>query len=411
MSRRTNVSFQDSLSSVLINDNFKMVDLLDVIEDFTDSGNSAQNPVESDLCRMLSLHSVHSNTSSSSSALLHDTAQSEDDEEYRKIGAGACGVVFNQIGTPLAFKVAKAGYEADLWNDAKMHTAIKAAFDKFGGTDLHSFKIPQFFGYVPESTTEYFANHPKLFQVASEECSDPSHVLISERQLIEKYCAARIRPIALQDAANKDCLVRLYLGSLRGRTIANFFSLRNFKLHLNQMDELHLDVETLAHKMGSALAIMHWAAKTDARDVEFALGSSVEKNALSIPLILEDKGTDKPWYYVGPPKPRNQDFSIRTTELWALDFNQVQPITLDDDGVAKAINAVKINDPYFPRPHGKSIIERRAWNAFVHGYAKMSYRILGENDSRHEATLELPGKFLKGLREAFATEETKLRGS
>lgn len=81
-------------------------------------------------------------------------------------------------------------------------------------------------------------------------------------------------------------MVRIYLGSMAGKTGAGttgmgmFFSLRNLKLHLNQLIELGIGIEDLARRMGVALAVMHWGAKTDARDVEFVLGSSSKKKAV-----------------------------------------------------------------------------------------------------------------------------------
>ncbi|RDA86613.1 hypothetical protein CP532_6008 [Ophiocordyceps camponoti-leonardi (nom. inval.)] len=359
------MTLSKNLSTPSSSTDLSLVNLLDVVEDETDSQMlAAPDDPESELCRMLSVGSFTPDGASSSAEPRVDDPL----EEYRKIGAGACGVVFSLVGTPLAFKVAKAGYHADLWNDANMHTTIREAFNRFSRRDAQAFKIPQFYGYVPAEEAGFFSKHPNLVRAAAEECQTPSHVLLSERiwplplpirqQLIGKYCHPRIQEIAHSDPANKDCLVRLYLGSLRGRVNGNFFSLRNFKLHLNQMVDLGLDVEVIAHKMGSALAIMHWAARTDGRDVEFVLGSSVKKTIAPQPLPSED-GHKQPCHYVGPPTFALEDFQTRTTELWILDFNQVQRISLDDAGVAQAVNAVKINDPYFPRPHGKSVVERR----------------------------------------------------
>lgn len=43
------------------------------------------------------------------------------------------------------------------------------------------------------------------------------------------------------------------------------------------MIDIGLDCEALAVSMGEALALIHWRARADARDVEFALGSSSTK--------------------------------------------------------------------------------------------------------------------------------------
>jgi hypothetical protein len=51
------------------------------------------------------------------------------------------------------------------------------------------------------------------------------------------------------------------------------FSLRNFCLFLDQIEDLALDPSEYAEAMADALAIMHWSAGIDANDVEFVLGS------------------------------------------------------------------------------------------------------------------------------------------
>jgi hypothetical protein len=138
--------------------------------------------------------------------------------------------------------------------------------------------------------------------------------------LIDKYCAepnnkprARTRPAN----DNNNCLVRVYLGSTEGKKTAaqKSFSLRNFKLHLNHAIELQLEVRALARSMGTALAIMHWAAETDARGVEFVLGSSCKTVS---PALDSDRLEDvAPLSYTGPGSRRTEDL-----------FREVQPTKL-----------------------------------------------------------------------------------
>lgn len=52
------------------------------------------------------------------------------------------------------------------------------------------------------------------------------------------------------------------------------FKLRNFPLHVNEMEDLQLDTCTFAHIMGQNLAILHWKAGVDGNDIEFIFGSS-----------------------------------------------------------------------------------------------------------------------------------------
>ncbi|KAH8912393.1 hypothetical protein BR93DRAFT_963572 [Coniochaeta sp. PMI_546] len=351
-----------------------------------------------DLHRRLTLHSVVPNTSS---AIEQRTqAQEQGRDPFKKIGAGACGAIFAQDGQSLVVKLAKGDNEA-LWNDYTMHANIASQFARCITGEIH---IPACYFFVPPETTSYFNRHPELVQAAEQVVNLPTAALVSERipplphgtrtALIEKYCSPRNRQEALADEANKDCLVRLYLGSTQGKTGGMFFSLRNFKLHLNHMVDLGLNVEALACRMGIALALLHWAAKTDGRDVEFVLGSSTEKTPVG--LTVDEIMALKEPTYTGPPSGVHEDLFTRTTEMWLLDFNQVRTITLDDAGVALAVEAVKLNDPYFPKPLQESAIEKRLWNVFVTKYLDASDIVL-EEDCAGRDLRDLPRKFIAGM--------------
>lgn len=56
---------------------------------------------------------------------------------------------------------------------------------------------------------------------------------------------------------------------------------------------------------------------------------------------------------------------VAETKLWVLDFDKVQPITMDKAGVAKAVEAARLNDPYLPKPMQATADERETWNVFV----------------------------------------------
>ncbi|KAK3994537.1 hypothetical protein QBC44DRAFT_340714 [Cladorrhinum sp. PSN332] len=359
---------------------------------------------------MLSLHS-HISSSSSPNAERHTRAQLEGSQTFRKIGAGACGAIFAQDGASVVFKMAKSNDHSELWSDYVMHTEI---FNHFGRFIIDDFRVPECYYFVPRDKEEYFNKNRGIVEAAEGVCNLPSSVLVTERihplphstrdHLIENYCAPRIQEEARADPANKDCLVRVYLGSMQGRTRRGCFSLRNLKLHLNQLLDLNLDVGKLARRMGTALAVMHWAAKTDARDVEFVLGSSAK---VSQALGPEQLKTAKPLSYTGPASLAHEDFFVRVTELFVLDFNQVRVITLDDEGVAMAVDAWRINDPYYPRPLGETGAEREIWKAFVMSYLGASLDVLkeedeggeGEGGGDGEAVLNLPWKFILGITE------------
>lgn len=345
---------------------------------------------------MLSLHGQVSTTSSA--AERHAAAQAQDTKPFRKIGAGACGAIFAQDGKPVAIKLAKSDDTA-LWNDYKMHSAIAKHFAKY---EIDNIRIPTCYFFVAKDESEFFQNHPLLTDAAQQVVNLPSNVLVTERilplpkparaLLIEKYCSPKNKQAALADPANGDCLVRVYLGSWHGRGNGMFFSLRNFKIHLNQMVDLNLDVEAVADRMAIALAIMHWGAKTDARDVEFVLGSATTNPQ---PAKDAEEIVDLPVNTTTIPKASNlEDFFRPKTELWVLDFNQVRRITMDEAGVAQAVEAARVNDPYFPKPLQQTDVEKKVWNKFVKSYINAARIILGEEGGN---LLQLPLLFLQGL--------------
>ncbi|KIW16520.1 hypothetical protein PV08_06575 [Exophiala spinifera] len=317
-----------------------------------------------ELARMLSIKSVISTTSSF--AEEQSKANESSVRTFRKIGAGACGIVFTVDGQSLSYKIGKTLDDDDaLFNDYTMHQTIKRAVRQFS-TEI---EIPDVYGIIERDDTKWWNEHHDLYTTARDVVNLPAPVVITERilplpaptrtQLINHFCRENLQQSAKADSANKDCLVRPYLGSMKGRKTA-FFSLRNFKLHLNQMIDIGLDYEMLAVSMGEVLAIMHWRAQTDARDIELVLGSSTTNTNQE-----ENDG------------PSSENFVRRETRLFILDFNQVRKISMDDTGVADAVDAFFLNDPYYPRPCESSRVQQELWNSFVRSYLNTADTILG----------------------------------
>jgi hypothetical protein len=90
-------------------------------------------------------------------------------------------------------------------------------------------------------------------------------------------------------------------------------------LHVNQMEELELDISAYPETMADALAVMHWGAKIDANDVEFVLApprstspsSSSSSSSFSSPRLGEHV-------------------------VWLLDFDCCRAIAMDEAGVEHA---------------------------------------------------------------------------
>ncbi|KAH8836226.1 hypothetical protein RJ55_10046 [Drechmeria coniospora] len=341
------------------------------------------NFADLELKRMLSIHSQVSTTSS------YNHTQALGTESFRKIGLGTFGTILVQDGKSVVFKLAKSGDDNTLRNDYEQHSLIAGSFKKY---IINEVRIPNCINFIPKSNTEFFRQRPSLVRAAEGTCHFPTGALISERilplpkpirqLLIEKYCNERIKAEATSAVGNINCLIRVYLGSMEGRGAGRFFSLQNFKMHLGMLARIQLNVDGMARRMGHAMAVMHWAAKTDARDVEFVLGSSTAKGAAVQGAI--------------------EDCSQRITELWLLDFNQVKNITMDKAGVDQAVEAAITNDPYIPKPRRKSYVERSAWNSFVKHYIKVSDVII--RDLYDESMAELPRLFIRGLINAEANK-------
>ncbi|KAK3294861.1 zinc finger protein-domain-containing protein [Chaetomium fimeti] len=326
-------------------------------------------------------------------------------EPFTKIGAGICGAVFARQGKSYAIKLSKTKSHKVLWNDYLMHVKIAHCFKLW---EFDEVSIPACHYFAPPNESQFFAQHPGLAEAAEQVCHLPTSALVTERILplparvraliIDNYCAEHIKEEARADAASKDCLVRVYLGSTKGKSCQQFFSLRNFKMHLNHMTELQLDIRTLAQRMGMAMALIHWAAETDGRGVEFVLGNSSKTVSRAI-----DPGklcrSVKPLSYTGPHSRQTEDFfgQVAATKLWVLDFDQVQPITMDRDGVAQAVDAVRLNDPFIPKPMQATADERKTWDAFAMSYLETADVIL---EVEGKDVLDLPRLFIEGLVEA-----------
>ncbi|KAK8862850.1 zinc finger protein-domain-containing protein [Apiospora arundinis] len=154
-------------------------------------------------------------------------------------------------------------------------------------------------------------------------------------RIIKKLCPQTATSLPEQikaDNKNYDCLVRPSLGRGkhgRGRSRLSFFSLRNYPLHLDQMEELGLRPQNYSSAMAKALAFLYWVAKIDANDIEFVLAPPSHNS------------TDRARFM--------SDF-LGSYSLWILDSDCCRPMSLDDAGVERAARAFLRNDPFYPRP-------------------------------------------------------------
>ncbi|MCJ1245080.1 hypothetical protein MMC30_002281 [Trapelia coarctata] len=327
---------------------------------------------------------------------------------FRAIGAGTCGTVFEIPNSLEVVKRAKTGYEAALWNDHICHRIVLECIgrnsDLFGG-GLHVSKSRSFVrANDGHNWRKLAANFPQDYR-------SRSALYFSERilpvpksvrsALIDEYFPEEVRSEAKATEANKDCLIRVYLGRRRdpNRLIPTRVSLRNYNLHLDQMEELGLDTKSFAATMARALAVMHWDAGIDTDDVEFVLGSSpttISHTSHSLFDLAVEQGPISTL--------KDADVHTKAVSMWLLDFNRCQRIRIhggkwdlpsDEDerhkGLEMAFDSFFRNDPYYPRPLSSNVHEKMLWQTFCDAYVSTGKTIL---DGEMSEISELPDRFI-----------------
>lgn len=338
-------------------------------------------------------------TTSSYAEKQAEAAENEALQTYRVIGRGGCGTVFEHTGLGNVLKLATEASSENLWNDCKVHVNVAEAFKSFSLT----IQIPMCHYFALANDSDWWDSNikkfPPKFQI-------PTHVLCTERilplpkivrdGLTKLYCAPAKVAQAKEDEANKDCLVRLYLGKRRASEApSRFFTLRNMILHMDQMESLGLDVVYYAEQMADALAVIHWRTKYDGRDIEFVLGSA--PTFVRRPLGKEDFSESQPARSTWKEATNQINFRKRKTDIWVLDFNQCRSISMDEAGIDIAVEAFFLNDPYYPRPMGAVTSDLDLWQAFQDRYLKRSREIVAGEDG--EGMKSLPERFIERLLE------------
>lgn len=341
------------------------------------------------------------------------------DPPFVKIGSGRRADVFAQgDGSgggaggpgPAAVKLCKTHNHAELWEEYVRHAKIARQFALYLAGD-EAVGVPAAYYFVPPGTFGFFSLRPGLAEAAQPTCPLPTSAFVMQRVpplarrvcqlLMERFCPTRALPAARGRPDNNAFVVRVLLGSeaapLGGGLRRHWRGERMREcavLRLSDMAGLYLDVRALARGMGAALAVLHWAAGTDARGVEFVLGSS--RRTVSCAPEPRGLGRLPPMTNTGPETMWHEDFfyEVESTKLWVLDFDRVRPIGLDEAGVKQAVEAAVENEPYLPRPLGESRDDKDLWAAFAVSYVEAARVIL---DVAEAEVARLPVRFLQGL--------------
>lgn len=314
-------------------------------------------------------------------------------QEWEIIGAGQCGSIFTQVGRRDIAKICNKDFDpVQLWNDWLQHQRIIQVMEKYHA-DAPSILIPQPLGYLTEDdTTKFIERHPGLKRAAetSYKVKLPAQILIAERipllpeeartALVNVFCHVELRQKVLDTPTNKDCLVRVYLGAENHKALSPlFFTLRNLCLYQNHFEFLQLDVKPMAIAMARTLAIIHWAAGCDGRDIEFVLGSKRGRRRYDVD---ELEHLEIPTSIIPDNFGCLDHYCPSHTQLYCLDFNQVSRIKFDKTGAEAAAIAFFENDPYYLRPHQGTLALDETWDLFASAYLDMAEKILGSRDQQ-----------------------------
>ncbi|KAL3464547.1 zinc finger protein-domain-containing protein [Aspergillus heterothallicus] len=288
----------------------------------------------------------------------------------QRIGGGACGTVWAASETGVAYKREDGSSHRSLFHDFETHQHILPA------NSTCNINIPLCHRFIAP-TDAWWADNLDQFPLGDEPCNMiemqriPPVAESARKLLIQRYCPTSLVNEILRSETNRDCLIRPYLGRRRIRPTSapsrfKAFSLRNYPLHLNQMEEIGIPEEDIlgySRKMADTLAFLHWVAT---------------------------RGT---WFN-----------TLGTHEMWMLDFDLAQPMTMDEQGIQQAASAFWGNDPYFPRPDEHSSI----WKAFREQYIKESDSWISVTDSPTGQLKDLPRRFIDLVEEKPRRSETNL---
>ncbi|KAL3476046.1 zinc finger protein-domain-containing protein [Aspergillus californicus] len=307
--------------------------------------------------------------------------------KFRRIGAGFCGTVWAAEDNGSAYKREDGGPDRSSQNDYNMHQLIQRCLAQA------TVQIPICYSLLIPADgwwDENLALFPPKYQPCNTIHAQRIPPIPAETRqfIIERYCPSQLIEDIMASDANRDCLIRPYLGRRRVQPTATrrpsefkefkVFSLRNYPLHVDQMEEIGIlqdDIISYAKTMAEALAMMHWVAGVDGNDVEFVLAAPNMDKSLN-----HAAKDDKVYSNV-----------LGQHQMWMLDFDLVRTMALDEDGVQQAVKAFLKNDPFFPRPNNRINSDSALWGAFRDQYLETSIKCISP---ANRGMLALPALFI-----------------
>ncbi|CAD0093690.1 unnamed protein product [Aureobasidium vineae] len=270
-----------------------------------------------------------------------------------QIGKGQCGTIYtlhipNQVNkTPNSTEKIP-----ELESDFRSHKAVSEAFENAPQTLSSKANVPKADSFMsPPSGDDGLSYWTHGADEQIDLASNYNYGLLSERifPLQDPIPTALLKSMypsftatnqetCLTKSTNNNCFVRLYLGRRgidRSKTNPEDMSLRNFPLHIDEMENLCLPIPTYITAIAESLAPMHWKANIDANDIEFVFGAS---------------------------RDHKQGHCV---SIWLLDFNQCRVFSHDQAGLKQLVDGFWWNDPYYPRPGAEHPQDRVWWTMFL----------------------------------------------
>lgn len=188
-----------------------------------------------------------------------------------------------------------------------------------------------------------------------------------QNTIIDMYCPESLKSSIRLSEPDRDSLIRPYLGRRRCFGVQSrfkAFSLRNYPLHVDRIEDLSLDEFLYARIIAKTLAVLYWKAHIDANDVEFVLA----------PPPSSDRAV--PTNEALAPQSIISSDTLGEHVVWMLDFDCCRRMPLDEKGVEQAVEAFYRNDPFYPRPRQGNSKDQALWTFFKDRFLEASEAIL-----------------------------------
>ncbi|EFZ03555.2 zinc finger domain protein [Metarhizium robertsii] len=276
------------------------------------------------------------------------------------MSSGQCGSVWGMAmlhrhrhhSVGVVIKREHAGPGRYLKNEATLQRQIFTT-----AWSLQFTSVPQCFDLVHHEDDERWRDLLLILPAGQGKCTTmiAERITAVSRQaqmlLVKKYNWTPTRHRLMQtlesNAYYTHCLVHLYLGRRRPCSLGvpatrpEVFTLCNFPLHVDQMEELQLPCPKYAKAMAESLAMLHWEMRLSGARVKFVLGGRRGARRMSASTPLAE------------------------STVWMFDFDRLRPIQANVSGLISIARAFWRNSPYCPRP------DSTLWNIFADEYRRV----------------------------------------